>query len=63
VHAWGSQIPIDMGALSVDSFVLGIHLMYWVSTCGVFGRLGFMLVLSQFKMTEGMLWAGCYVGL
>jgi hypothetical protein len=36
-----------MGALSVDSFVSGIHLIYWVSICGVFGRLGFMLVLSR----------------
>ncbi len=50
-----------MGALGVDYFVLGIHLMYWVSICGVFGRLGFMLVLSQFKIVEGMLWAGSYV--
>jgi len=58
---WGSQIPIDMAALGVDYFVLGIHLMYCVSICGVFGRLGFMLVLSQFKIREGMLWAGCYV--
>jgi hypothetical protein len=38
-----------MGGLSVDPFVLRIHLIYWVSICGVFGRLGFMLVLSQFE--------------
>jgi hypothetical protein len=33
-----------MGALNIDSFLLGIHLMYWGSIGGVFGMLGFMFV-------------------
>jgi hypothetical protein len=44
MHVKENPRPIDMGVPNINSFLLKIHLMYWVSICVIFGRLGFMLV-------------------
>jgi hypothetical protein len=44
MHLKANQGPIDMGVPNINSFILEIHLMYWVSIYGVFGRLGHMFV-------------------
>jgi hypothetical protein len=49
MHVKESRGPIDMGVLNINSFYLEIHLMYWVSIYGVFGRLGFMFVDTVHK--------------
>jgi hypothetical protein len=59
MHVKKNPTPIDMGVPNINYFLLEIHLMYWVSICVVFGRLGFMLV-NTFHRRDNVGWLLCH---